>query len=120
VAGTGSCLNVRAAPATDAPVQACVADGTEVELGRESAEGWRQIGDKGWASTEYLRLTRAVVSGTDSCLKVRVEPTTSARVVGCLKEGTAVALAEGPETADGLGWFKVADAGGWVADAFLG
>ena len=33
---------------------------------------------------------------------------------------TPLTLSEGPLSADGMGWFKVArDAGGWVASAFL-
>jgi len=124
VEGTTSCLNVRAAPSIDAAVQTCLPDGSEVTLapGTQEAGGeWRQIADKGWASAEFLRLTHAVVSGTSSCLNVRESPSTSARVIGCLAEGTTVPLAEGPTSADSRGWFKVAlDAGGWVAAAFLG
>jgi hypothetical protein len=121
VSGTDSCLNVRAAPSVDAPVQTCLPDGSRVSLAPRGSEGgaaWRQIADKGWASAEFLKLTNAVVSGTSSCLNVRESPSTSGRVVGCLSEGTSVQLGEGPQRADGLGWFKVA--AGWVADAFLG
>jgi hypothetical protein len=90
-------------------------------LGSERNEGWRQIADKGWASAEFLKLTRAVVSGTSSCLNVRETPSTSARVIGCIAEGTSLALGEGPLSADGMGWFKVSrEAGGWVASEFLG
>jgi hypothetical protein len=121
VEGTASCLNVRESPVLDAAIRTCIAEGSEVSLGTERNEGWRQIANKGWASAEFLRLTRAIVSGTSSCLNVRDGPSTSAAVVSCLAEGTPIKLAEGPHTADGLGWFKLAsDAGGWVASAFLG
>ena len=112
---------MRAAPSVDAPIQTCLADGSQVSLAPRGSEGgaaWRQIADKGWASAEFLKLTNAVVIGTSSCLNVRENPSTSARVVGCLAEGTSVQLGEGPRSADGLGWFKVA--AGRVADAFLG
>ena len=121
VPGTESCLNVRAAPSVDAPIQTCLADGSQVSLAPRGSEGgaaWRQIAGKGWASAEFLKLTNAVVSGTSSCLNVRESPSTSARVVGCLGEGTSVQSAKVRSDADGLGWFKVA--AGWVADAFLG
>jgi uncharacterized protein YgiM (DUF1202 family) len=120
VFGTDSCLNVRESPAADAAVRACIPDGTQVTLASDRSDTWWKVDDKGWAANEFLRLTHAVVSGTSSCLNVRESPSTSAAVIGCIAEGTPVQLSEGPLSADGLGWFKVArDAGGWVASAFL-
>lgn len=61
VAGTGSCLNLRATASTSAEKVACMDDGTLVSVlgGPTTAEGivwWNvQFGDKvGWASDEFL------------------------------------------------------------------
>jgi hypothetical protein len=62
VSGTGSCLNVRGAPSTAAPVLACLADGVLLrDAGEARGEGgvtWLRVvtpaGADGWASAEFL------------------------------------------------------------------
>jgi hypothetical protein len=118
---------VRERAAADARVVACLPEGTEVLLApaaRGAEAGWRQIEGKGWASSEYLKRTRAVVGGTEGCLNVREGATTGARVVGCLAEGTAVTLAEGPVAGNGFEWYRIErtqplEKGGWVVGQYL-
>ena len=118
VVGTDSCLKVRQKPSLDAAVVDCVPDGTQVPLTaaseRDDQYRWAEIVDRGWAVVEYLQRTRAVVSGTASCLNVRETPSTGARVLTCLPEGASVSLAQ--EAADG--WTRVEGAG-WVLDDYL-
>jgi len=128
VQGTGSCLTVREEPSVDARVVDCLPDGVEVLLtdGLEDTEQfrWRQIVDGGWIVTDFLRRTRYVVAGTESCLNVRESPSTGAPIVGCVSDGTSVAVAEGPVTEEGVDWIRVeqsplVDESGWVLADFL-
>ncbi len=66
------------------------------------------------ATTTATRL--AVVKGTDSCLNVRKQPAASAPIVGCLKEGSEVALKPLASGADAK-WRQVDQ--GWVSSEFL-
>ena len=59
---------------------------------------------------------RAVVNGTESCLKVRKQPSTDGAVVGCLKEGTELSLR--PLNAGGDPKWRQTDEG-WVASEYL-
>jgi hypothetical protein len=129
VDGTGSCLQVREQPSLASPVATCLPDGTEVPLtgaAREDADHrWRQVAGMGWAAAAYLRPRRAIVAGTGDCLNVREHPSTDALVVGCLADGTAVAVAEGPSRDGHFVWYRIAAAGpsnrdGWVVGAYLG
>jgi hypothetical protein len=66
----------------------------------------------------------AVVRGTDSCLNVRSAPKTAGTLVGCLAEGTAVKVVEGPTAGNGFDWYKIEKAGslksgGWVVGKYL-
>ena len=69
-----------------------------------------------------MRPTRAVITGTGSCLNVRDVPSTRGAVLTCLPEGTAVLIGEA--TQGDLGrWVRV-DRGsdgavGWVLGGFL-
>jgi uncharacterized protein YraI len=60
-----------------------------------------------------------VVTGTGSCLNVRVAAGTKEAAVDCLADGTEVTLAEGPVEADGFQWWRVEDRSGWVAGDYL-
>jgi hypothetical protein len=64
VTGTGSCLNVRAAPRPDAPVRNCLKDGTEVTVveGPRFVEGrrWWLLAGEGWGADSYLRYPDAI------------------------------------------------------------
>ena len=51
---------------------------------------------------------RAVVAGTEGCLNVREKPSTSAPIVTCLPEGTAVTIAEGPTPGESFNWYRLA------------
>jgi hypothetical protein len=78
----------------------------------------------GWGVADYLEPIRAVVAGAGDCLNVRARPSTDALVVGCVPDGTAVAL-EGPPASDGVfTWRRIApsvgtETGGWVAGEYL-
>jgi Bacterial SH3 domain len=128
IQGTGSCLKVREQPSAEAPIVKCLPDGANVTLlplaaGAQSQ--WRQIDQAGWwVAAEYLRRTHAVVKGTDTCLNVRESPSAGAAILGCLPEGSAVAIAEGPTAADALTWYRIERAqplprGGWVVAKYL-
>jgi hypothetical protein len=126
VNGTESCLKVRKQPASDGAVVGCLKEGTQLSL-RPLANGadpkWRQM-DQGWVSSEFLKRTQAVVTGTDACLNVRETPKASAAKLGCLPEGTAVTIAEGPSPADGFTWYRIEPAGsveksGWLVGQYL-
>jgi hypothetical protein len=126
VHGTESCLKVRKQPATDGAVVGCLKEGSEISLRALSSSAdakWRQI-DQGWVSSEYLKRTQAIVSGTDACLNVREDPKANAAKLGCLPDGTAVTIAEGPSTTDGQSWYRIEPTGsltrgGWVVGEHL-
>ena len=127
VYGTGSCLNIRERPSVDAPIVNCLPDGTEVPLVPALAGAdtrWRQLEVKGWGLSGHLKQTRAVVAGTEACLNVRENPSTSAPVLGCLPEGASVTIAGGPARADNFDWYRIEpatslDKGGWVVGQYL-
>jgi hypothetical protein len=126
VQGTDSCLKVRKQPAADAAVVGCLKDGTEIALkplGSGADPKWRQT-DKGWVASEFLKRTEAVIAGTDACLNVRESAKASAAKLGCLPDGTAVKIVEGPVEKDGSAWYKVeatgsVDKSGWVVGKYL-
>lgn len=64
VAGTGSCLNIRAQPRPDAPVLNCIRDGVErtVTEGPRIVDGrrWWVLDGEGWAVDNYLRYPDAL------------------------------------------------------------
>jgi hypothetical protein len=71
-----------------------------------------------------LKRTQAVVAGTNACLNVRETPKASAEKLGCLPDGTAVTIAEGPSTDGGFAWYRIEPAGsveksGWVIGQYL-
>ena len=126
VNGTESCLKIRKEPSTSGAVVGCLKEGTELSL-RPLASGadpkWRQT-DQGWVSSEFLKRTQAIVVGTDACLNVRETASSGAAKLGCLPDGTAVTIAEGPSTADGQTWYRIEPAGsveksGWVVGKHL-
>lgn len=59
VAGTGDCLRARESPSLQAPVNACLSDGTEVTVqeGPQEADGytWWRLQGWGWSAQEWLR-----------------------------------------------------------------
>jgi hypothetical protein len=59
-----------------------------------------------------------VVAGTDDCLRVRESPGLQNPEVGCLDDGTAVTISEGPIDRDGLEWWKL-EGHGWSAGDWL-
>ena len=126
VQGTGACLKIRDKPSLDAAVLDCVLDGIEMRLGdaveQSDSISWRQIPGKGWAAADFLRRTRAVITGTGSCLNVRDVPSTIGAVLTCIPEGTSVAIGESVQGELG-GWVRVDrgidGAAGWVLGGFL-
>lgn len=61
---------------------------------------------------------QVVVTGTGSCLNIRVQPRTDAPVLTCLKDGQEVTIAEGPRVTDGRRWWLL-DGFGWAVDSYL-
>ncbi|HEY7060409.1 MAG TPA: 3D domain-containing protein [Chloroflexota bacterium] len=64
----------------------------------------------------------AVVASTDGdALRLRGSAGLSGAVQGTLREGTRVQVVEGPQTADGFQWYRVAAgaSGGWVPSRYL-
>ena len=126
VEGTAACLKVRDKPGLDAATVDCLPEGTEVRLGSDEALTdsitWRQLPGQGWAAADFLRRTRAVINGTDSCLNVRDLPSTVGAVLTCLPEGTSVAVGEAASSELG-DWRRVdggsKDTAGWVLAGFL-
>lgn len=127
VQGTGSCLNVRERAALDARIVDCLAEGTEIPLvsAARGADGtWTQVESQGWVASQFLKRSRAVIAGTAACLNVREQPTVSSPTVGCLPEGAAVRLSDGPMVSDGREWYRIEptpplNKGGWVAGQYL-
>lgn len=128
VQGTDSCLKVREQPSAEAAVVDCLPDGSEVALSATvelvEALRWREVPGQGWVADDFLRRTRGVVSGTDSCLNVRDGPSTLGRVLGCIPDGTSVGIAEGPVAGDLGDWLRVGSGGaespaGWVLAGYL-
>lgn len=126
VTGTESCLKVRRQPSTTAPVVGCLKEGAEVAL-KPLASGadakWRQT-EQGWVSSEFLKRSQSVVTGTGDCLNVREAAKASSAKLGCLPDGTEVTIADGPAAADGLTWFRIEATGsvsksGWVVGKYL-
>lgn len=62
--------------------------------------------------------TPMVVQGTGSCLRMHESPGLATRVTGCLPDGTAVSVVEGPHKVDGLDWSRI-NFGGWVDAGYL-
>jgi hypothetical protein len=62
-----------------------------------------------------------VVSGTGDCLNVRATPGRAGAVVECLADGSELTAVDGPQSADGISWWRVkgATAEGWAAEEFL-
>ncbi|WP_026370867.1 SH3 domain-containing protein [Kallotenue papyrolyticum] len=64
----------------------------------------------------------AVVTGTDGVvLRARAKPGTESQIVTRFREGEQVRILEGPQSADGMEWWRVEAAGqsGWAAAPFL-
>ena len=59
-----------------------------------------------------------VNAGRGDCLNVRAEPSTAARAITCLADGTAVTITAGPREADSITWWQI-DGGGWASGEFL-
>lgn len=126
VNGTDSCLKVRERPSADAAVVTCLPEGAEVVLtsaANSATPDWRQV-EGGWVASKYVKRTRAVVTGTDACLNVRAAPKTGASLLGCLPEGTAVTIVDGPSAGEGHSWYRIERAGalekgGWVVGRYL-
>lgn len=62
-----------------------------------------------------------VVTNTGDCLNVRVGAGRSNDAIVCVKDGTQMTVTGGPETAEGLTWWKVRTAlgEGWAAEDYL-
>jgi SH3-like domain-containing protein len=138
IADTGGVpARVRSAPSLDASVVMRLEPGTVVEPLSEtaSADGyqWRRIsvdGSTGWIVTTLLlepppppRIPIYVVAAVgERGLNVRESPSTSAAIIGSLREGQVVERVAGPRDGDGRQWLQVrTDAvTGWVIAEAIG
>lgn len=59
-----------------------------------------------------------VATDDGDCLNVRSAPSRSATIVTCLPDGTAVTIADGPISADGISWWLL-EGLGWAAGEYL-
>jgi len=68
------------------------------------------------ASAPLLAGGQAVVAGTGDCLRVHSKPSMSSPQLGCIPDGTAVYLKDGPSQGDGHSWWDLSSLGWVVAD----
>lgn len=108
---TGSVVNLREAPTTEAQVLTSVAQGGTVAVLGEEDSGWYKIsydGDVGYMSADYVEVKQEAepVSGyvTGSYVNVRKAADSSAAVLGGLYKGAAVEI-NGLEN----GWYKISN-----------
>ncbi len=73
----------------------------------------------GAASASLIAGSAAVVRNTGDCLKMHAQPSLSAASTGCVPDGTAVIVSDGPRQADGHTWWYLQTLGWAVAD-YLG
>ncbi len=64
---------------------------------------------------------RVVVAGTGDCLRVRDGPGLDRAAITCLRDGTELVVQAGPQSGDGLRWWRVSsvDGEGWAAEEYL-
>ena len=108
---TGSVVNLREAPTTEAQVLTSVAQGGTVAVLGEEDSGWYKIsydGDVGYMSADYVEVKQEAepVSGyvTGSYVNVRKAADSSAAVLGGLYKGAEVEI-NGLEN----GWYKISN-----------
>ncbi|MFC0187069.1 SH3 domain-containing protein [Fictibacillus aquaticus] len=126
---TATSLNVRKAPGTTSEWVGSVKQGATVTVLAEK-NGWAQINYKnikGWASSSFLKKkshshpkpkTSAAKTGTitASSLNVRSGPSTTASIVGSLKNGSTVTI-----LVEKSGWAKITSGSlsGWASSAYI-
>lgn len=111
-------LNVRIAPALDAPIITTLPYGCVVRAMPSSAEGWLALQDgTGYISARFVEPVdySAVRYVTASALRIRRAPSRAAPVVDVLPYGTAVTVK--PRRMSG--WLELADGRGFVAADYL-
>jgi hypothetical protein len=62
---------------------------------------------------------QVVVVSTGQCLNVREGPGLGKAAIDCLKDGTTIKLAEGPQEVDDFQWWRIDGREGWVAADWL-
>jgi hypothetical protein len=62
---------------------------------------------------------QVVVVSTGQCLNVRDGPGLAQAAIDCLKDGTTIKLAEGPQEVDDFQWWRIDGRDGWVASDWL-
>jgi hypothetical protein len=88
-----------------------------VELAAASLpEASRSIPTGASGASASTAVRKAIVTGTDSCLNVRKQPSSGAAIVGCVKEGSEIALKPLASGADPK-WRQTDQ--GWVSNEFL-
>lgn len=106
---TGSVVNLREAPTTEARALTGVAQGETIAVIGEEEDGWYRIsydGDIGYMSADYVEVKQEAepVSGyvTGSYVNVRSSAAGDAAVVGGLNKGSAVTVSALED-----GWYKI-------------
>jgi hypothetical protein len=62
---------------------------------------------------------QVVVVSTGQCLNVRDGAGLAKAAIDCLKDGTTIKLAEGPQEVDDFQWWRIDGRAGWVASDWL-
>jgi N-acetylmuramoyl-L-alanine amidase len=132
-------LRLREGPGTSYSVAAVLPEGTTGTVidGPRAADGhtWCRLETEsgtGWGAAEFLaldgdatgtlRVGGMAVVATDA-LRVRSEPTTDGDILEVILDGTTLDIVDGPITADGYTWWKVANpqiGSGWCVSIYLG
>jgi N-acetylmuramoyl-L-alanine amidase len=116
-------LNVRKDPTTKSNIVGRLKKGMTVSV-IDVSDGWYKVqfdNQTGWIASNYVKTTSQNSLGTQTVtaniLNIRQSPSTSASIVGKLKEGDTVSV-----FVEQKGWKKIKDGNGlegWVASEFL-
>jgi D-alanyl-D-alanine carboxypeptidase len=123
-ARTTAALNLRSGPSTTEDVLMVIPSGTWVEISNAERLGFRFVrvdGRPGWAFDDYLSWPGdgepVAYLTTTTALNFREKPSTSARILAVLPEGSRVLA--GVEMIDGFRQIVLEGTTGWAYDAYL-
>ncbi len=109
---TTDALNLRTSPSTGARIVRTLSKGTTVNV-YSTNNGWAQV-DGGYVSTQYLgNCAGATTQCTTDALNLRESPSTGARIIRTLPQGTRVTV-----LSTSNGWGRTAE--GYLSTQFLG
>jgi len=144
---TATTLNVRVRPSTNSTVTKVMNKGDAVsvvaEAEDEAGNKWGKLSGGGWVSLAYLSQDVAAATGgntggtsgsnggsssesvilkgviTASALNIRSDASSSGKITGSLKKGTAVEIVELKKDSSGTQWGRLKQ-GGWISTAYVG